>query len=235
MLWLSTPALAHKPSFGPYASLQDPFVVEDPNISIVVYQEITCEEDQIWLNLSAEEGFPIYIQGGVPEIDRLADYKPHIALLAPGLPAPEQTLPFDIPAGMGVQVFSPEEEPSDFYEPFTQTSSWIWIEETVPMPQTGEGYLVAWNDLGGTGKLWVATGTVEDFSDVAVDDFILWNEYVNNFHETGRFSPIIPKEEESCLSESTEEQATSSCAQGKSALLLFPFMIFFRKRSRSYT
>ena len=119
MLWISTLALAHKPSFGPYASFQDPFVVDDPNISIVVYQDITCTEDQIWLNFAAEEGFPIYIQGGVPEIERLSNYKPHIALLAPGLPTQTQNLPFDVPEGMGVRVFSPEEEPSDFYEPFT--------------------------------------------------------------------------------------------------------------------
>ena len=231
MLFIFGLAFAHKPSFGPFPTSENAFDVADPNISIVVYQEITCEENQIWLAFEAQEDFPLYIQGGIPEIDRLEDYKPHIALLAPGLPIPQTELPFDLPEGMGAQIFSPEEESSEFYEPFTQTSSWIWIEETVALPQNGEGYLVAWNEGSQTGKMWIATGTVEDFSDVAVSDFIMWNEYVNNFHETGKFEPVIPKEEQSCLEEENVE-TTNSCAHGKSTILLLPLLILFRNPSR---
>ena len=182
IILLSTLLWAHKPSFGPYSSIDSPFEVIDPNISIVVYQEITCEDHQIWFSFESLADFPLYVQVGVPVIDRLSDYQPHAAVIASGLPEPTVDLPFTIPDGLGVQVFSPDSTSSDFYEHFTQTSSWVWIEETLILPENGLAYIVAWNENNTTGKLWLATGTVEDFSDVAVADFILWNEYVNNFH-----------------------------------------------------
>ena len=66
------------------------------------------------MSFEATAGFDLYVQGGVPEIERLSDYKPTIAVVAPGFPDAEETLPFDIPEGLGVVVFAPEEESSDF-------------------------------------------------------------------------------------------------------------------------
>ena len=226
ILFLTTLSFAHKPSFGSFPSSEASFSVDDPNISIVVYQDITCEIDQIWLNFEGIAGFEVYIQGGIPQIDRLENYKPHIALLAPGLPEAE-ALPFDVPEGLGAILLSPEDEPSDFYEPFTQTDSWIWIEEYVTLPEDGTAYLVGWNEEQYTGKMWIATGTVEDFSDVAMTEFIEWGEYVNNFHETGRYELAPPKEEQSCL-ESTTEKQTSGCNGGAAFILCLPLL--FRRR-----
>ena len=227
---LSATLWAHKPSFGPYSSAETPFEVTDPNISIVVYQEITCEDQEIWFSFEAQEGFPLYVQVGVPVVDRLNTYMPHAAIIAPGLPEPTTTLPFSVPEGLGVMPLSPDETPSDFYEPFTQTSSWVWIEETVTLPESGSAYIVAWNEDSMTGKLWLATGTVEDFSDVEVSEFILWNEYVNNFHETGRFEPVLPKEESSCALET--EQAEAGCAQSKAFFVLWPILFLFHNRKK---
>ena len=194
-------ALAHKPTFSDDFNGPDKaFEVADPDISIVVYQDITCDTDQLWMTFEAEAGFPLYIQLGVPEIDRLADYRPSVALLAAGLPAPEETLPFEVPDGLGVEVFHSDgvAEPGEFYEPFTQTSSWVLVEETVELPEDGMGYLVAWDPAEWTGKLWLATGTIEDFSDVDSTEFIYWGEAVNDFHETGRYDRVEPTEESFC-------------------------------------
>jgi len=194
-------ALAHKPTFSDDFSGPDlAYEVADPEVSIVVYQEITCETDQLWFTFEAESGFPLYIQLGVPEIERLVDYRPSVALLAPGLAPATEALPFEVPDGLGVQVFhsGDVDEPGAFYEEFTQTSSWVLVEETVELPEDGTGYLVAWDPAGWTGKLWLATGTVEDFSDVDSTDFIYWGEAVNDFHETGRYDRVEPTEEISC-------------------------------------
>ena len=185
-LGLTLPAHAHKPFFsGDYGTLDDAWTVPDPEVSIVLYQEITCELPQLWMTLDGEEGFPLYIQLGVPVIDRLSDYRPSVALVAPGLPAPESELPFDVPEGNGILVFDSDDvdQPGGFYEPFTQTESWIMVEETVTLPQAGPAWLVAWDPGGQTGKLWVATGTVEDFTDVETADFIEWSALVKDFHE----------------------------------------------------
>ena len=232
-LLFSSNARAHKPSFGPHPSIADSFQVSDPNISIVVYQDITCEDDQLWLEFSAEEGFGLYVQAGIPVIERLESYLPHVAIVFPGFPTADREYPFEIPEGMGVYELKPTESPSDFYEPFTQTSSWIWVEETISLPQTGSGYIVGWNENTETGKLWLATGTVEDFSDVAVSDFIMWTEYVNNFHETGRYEQILPKEEQTCTENIESSEEKQGCG-GTMAWLLLP-ILFNRRRKENVT
>ena len=208
--------MAHKPSFGDtYTNQELAFEIQDPDISIVLYDEVTCEDPLLWMSFEAAEGFALYVQGGVPEIERLSDYKPIVAIVAPGFPEVEEALPFEVPEGLGVVVLEPEEEPSDFYEPFTQTSSWIWIEETLILPEGGTGYVVAWNEADTTGKLWIAVGTVEDFSDVETTEFISWNELVNNYHETGKFEIPPPTQEISCSDtfeeNNVEKEATRGC------------------------
>ena len=233
MILFSTLALtfAHKPSFGDtYTDQELAFEIEDPNISIVLYDEVTCEDPLLWMSFEATAGFDLYVQGGVPEIERLSDYKPTIAVVAPGFPDAEETLPFDIPEGLGVVVFAPEEESSDFYEPFTQTSSWIWIEETLTLPEDGTGYVVAWNDADTTGKIWIAVGTVEDFSDVETTEFISWNELVNNYHETGKFEIPPPTQEISCFDvdgndESKEVNSGCMYRDSRSIPILYLFVL----------
>ena len=231
---------AHKPSFGDtYTDQELAFEIQDPNISIVLYDEVTCEDPLLWMSFEATAGFDLYVQGGVPEIERLSDYKPTIAIIAPGFPEAEDALPFDIPEGLGVVVLEPEEEPSDFYEPFTQTSSWIWIEDTLTLPEDGTGYVVAWNNTDTTGKLWIAVGTVEDFSDVETTEFISWNELVNNYHETGKFEIPPPTQEISCLEVTDdnhiEKEASSGCMHTpkRPSLIfyLFAIVIILRRKT----
>ena len=211
---LSLAALAHKPSFGDsFISQESAYTVEDPNISIVVYQEVTCEGPELWLEFEGEAGFELYVQLGVPVVDWLEEYRPTVAVVAPGLPT-DVTVPFDLPEGMGAIVYEPEPEPAMFYEPFTQTSSWIWVEERLSLPETGKGYVVGWHDENQTGKMWIATGEVEDFSDVDPVEFIYWDEAVNNFHETGEYEFVEPRLSESCIPLNAEgdEEPVKSCA-----------------------
>ena len=183
-LWivLVSAGWTHKPSFGPYSSGEEAFVVEDMDISIVLYQKMTCDDDQLWLQYDGLAGDELFVQLGVPVIDRLESYRPLLGVFGPGI---EDTadVEFGIPGDHGGQVFEPLDEPLPFYEPFTQTESWIYVEETLILEQDGTGWIVAWHPERKTGKLWVAVGTVEDFSDVGIDDFTSWSAYLNDFHE----------------------------------------------------
>ncbi len=190
---------AHQPRFGDYYAIDEAYPVADPAVSIVVYKEVTCDSPQLWLALDPPDGFAAYVQLGVPQIDRLADYRPSLAVIAPGLPAPTEPLPFALPEGTGVVVLPAADTPTPFDEPFTQTSSWIWVEQTVELPQGGPAWLVAWDPSRRTGKLWVPTGTVEDFSTADVSDFVGWNRDVNAFHETARFEPADPEPQVTCV------------------------------------
>ncbi len=231
-------ALAHRPSFGPgYGSPSTAYVVEDPTVSIVVYSEITCEAPQLWMSVDAEAGFPLYLQLGVPELPRLKDWRPAIALLAPGLPEPTQAYPFDIPEGMGITMFSTEDlsEPGMFFEPFSGTSSWVLVEETVVLPQGGPALIVAWDPGGYTGKLWAATGTIEDFANVDPSNFVLWMEQVNNFHETGRYEEVPDIVEVDCVAEPPAAEDASGCrhvpAPGLAGLVGLAVLLLRRGRA----
>lgn len=192
-------AHAHQPSYGGDWSTSDgAFQVDDPAISIVVYKQITCDEPHLWLTFDATAGEDVWVQLGTPVIDRLEDYRPAMAVLGPDLPELDPaTVPFDIPAGLGGVVY-PSESPVEFYEPFTQTSSWILAEDWITMPTSGTSYLVAWDPGNQTGKLWLAMGVVEDFSDVDWSEAASWGEDVNNFHETGVYEPAPDVEEVVC-------------------------------------
>lgn len=231
-------AMAHKPSFSAddHTGPDDAFFVAEPEVSIVVYDEVSCEAPEMWMVFPADPTTPLYVQLGVPVIDRLRDHRPSVAVLAPGLPALDPAaVPFDVPDGLGGVVYETgdlEQEAYVFYEPFTQTESWIYVEDTLALPESGLGYVVAWDPDQQTGKLWVATGTVEDFSDVGVEDFTSWLPLVQTYHETADDMPEPPASEDSCAAPADPAPATGCAAAPAPAglgWLLLPLLAVLRR------
>ncbi len=246
LLLLSLPVLAHRPYFSEgHTSPETAFAVEDPDISIVLYDPVACEGPEVWMRFEAEAGYTARFQLGVPEIDRLAGYRPSLAVLAPGLPALD--LPFAVPEGVGGVVYdTADQDPDAFYEPFTRTRSWMLVEEELVLPEGGPAWLVAWDPEGWSGKLWVALGTVEDFSGVTSEDFLSWSEGVQDFHETGVFEEPPEIEEQDCAPEEAapavegaeEEAARAGCASapgGASAAGLGLALLALLRRRASAT
>ena len=199
MVWLLagllSTASAHKPAIG--GEWDEPtaaFPVADPEISIVVYRELTCEQPALWLAFDATAGDEVWVQLGVPVISRLAQDRPAMALLAPGLPPIDGDVPFAVPEGLGGVIIESGTEAADFYEPFTQTYSWIWAETWVNTPESGQAYLVGWNPEGRSGKLWLAMGTVEDFSDLEWSSAAALFGDIADFHETSGEAEVIEEE-----------------------------------------
>ena len=180
------PAQAHKPSYAnDNSSIDLAFEVTDPEISIVLYSEMTCTKDELWLHMDSTGFDEVWLELGVPQLERLADYRPSLAIVAEGLP--QADVPFEIPDGMGAKVIHTHdvEEPIPFSEPFTQTDSWILFRDWFEIPSDTDVYLVAYNPAEFTGKLWVAVGLIEDFSDADLSDFPEWLEKTQAFHEIG--------------------------------------------------
>ncbi len=185
--FVASPASAHKPSFsnGQYGGPDRAYPVQNIDHSIVVYHEITCDDRQLWLRFNAPEpGKGLFVQLGVPKIDRLERYRPTLAVVAPGLPPPQRQFPFAIPVGMGVEVLSAEISRA-FHEPFTGTDSWIVVERTLTLPSSGSGYIVAWDPDARPGKLWVAVGEKETFGAADLFRFFGWRASAQAFHEVG--------------------------------------------------
>ena len=246
ILILAGPVYGHKPFFseGQYQSADAAWPIEDIDISIVMYHHVTCDAQQLWLSFDAVSDEALYVQLGVPVIDRLVDYRPSVALLAPGLPALDGSLPFSVPDGLGGYILhsSGRDEPDSFYEPFTQTESWIWVEGTHQLPHEGRGYLVAWHPEGLTGKLWLAVGTVEDFSDASVEDFAGWRPKTRGFHELDPTDAQSASDPHQCAVPDPEASGRDSgCAassvaplgEGLMTLIFIVGVFLFRSRRKA--
>lgn len=203
LLLLSSSSEAHKPSYsenGTFSKVGTPYRITDVDLSIVVYHKADCNSLQMWMSFSIDKPRTIFMQLGVPKIIRLLEYRPKIAVLMPGLPQPTTKLPFALPEGYGAIVYDKSDlkRPSKFHEPFTNTTSLLLLEENVPLPKAGKGYIVAWHPKQ-TGKYWVAVGEREEFGP---EDFKLYNDVwfdkTQAFHEVGDYETNNPPKEQVC-------------------------------------
>ena len=157
-------AQAHKPvviNGGP-TNFETAHAVPDPEVSYVGYHERTPEAPELWFTFEAEEGTSLYMQPGVPKIDRYEMLRPAMVLLGPGMP--EVDVPFTIPAGYGGKVVTSEnQDPFVFEEEFTGTTSWQFPPTRLDAPETGRYYLVGYIPSGENGKFWIALGEEEVF------------------------------------------------------------------------
>lgn len=204
MLWLLplllTTADAHRPSFGDTGmdDAETAYLIEDIGVSIVVYKELTCAQPQLWMEYDGLAGEELLVQLGVPNIGRLANHRPAVAVIGPGMPELTEEVPFDVPEGLGGYVFYAEDEPTDFDEPFTQTQSWIFAEHTLVLPEDGIGYVVGYNPDELTGKIWLATGVIEDFAGIPASEMASWGPIVREFHEVDEYERPLSYQEEVC-------------------------------------
>jgi enterochelin esterase-like enzyme len=185
---LCSAAEAHRPIFSDKAAT-DPntaILISQPAISQVIYREITEEAKQVWLAFNAEEGFELFIQIGIPVLDRLKDFRPAMLVVGPGLP--EENPPFKLPEGTGAKNFSTNniKEPRFFHEHFTGTDSWILRTETVLLPKSGRYYAVAYVPSGKYGKLWLSIGRKESFGLAEWAQFADWKKKIRKFHEVSK-------------------------------------------------
>lgn len=187
VIWISLvrPAFAHRPLFTLDAAESPETAVQmaNPDLSQVVYREITDKTPQVWLTFTAPKDFALFIQVGIPKIDRQKDFRPAMALVGPGLPS--EAPPFPIPESTGTMTFPTQEvaKPRIFHEHFTGTDSWILRSETVKLSEPGRYYLVAFSPQKQTGKLWLSIGKKESFSLNDFKEFPAWRRRIREFHE----------------------------------------------------
>ena len=151
MLFLyTTIAFAHKPSFGEDFKI----LLKTHSLSMIqTYQSsytkalpvnpLNCGwnlKRRTILNSTCNWGF---------QLSLVSQNTPNVAVIAEGLPT-DVDIPFSLPENMGAMVFDSDPTPTEFFEPFTQTESWVWVEERITV--SGSGYIVEWHPEGYTGK-----------------------------------------------------------------------------------
>ncbi len=187
---ITTPAWAHVPlPPGAYVDPESALYVPEPDISQVLYYELSPDRPQLWLAFDGEQ--PLWIEFGVPVIPGLEDFEPILALVGPGFPPTDADVRFEVPAGKGVRILSPDPEIArgEFFERFTGTPSWDLGTWDVTLPEEGRYYLVATGPEGRHGKLWVAVGVREVFSLSDILNISQIMRDVRAFHEV---EPPLP-------------------------------------------
>jgi len=102
-------AQAHRPIFSEKTatSLELAVIITEPDVSQVIYREITENTPQVWLAFDANEGSELFIQIGIPVLDRLKNFRP--AMIVIGSSLPKGDFQIDIPKGMGGKDFSTDD------------------------------------------------------------------------------------------------------------------------------
>lgn len=182
-LIFSASALAHKPIFSSETGLDPNAAIpfSDPDISQVVYR-VLPKGGQVWTTVTVSADFELYVQMGIPVIERQKDFRPSLAVVGPGLDEPN--VPFTIPKGLGaVRIDTRSREPRFFHEPFTGTDSLILVTETIPLSQSGQFYVVAFDPNDEGGKLWISVGKKEKFGFLDLLRIGNIKKRVRTFHE----------------------------------------------------
>jgi hypothetical protein len=188
LLWVgSATGLGHVPflSDGSAVDAESAIVLADVQVSRVFYHEVTAEAPQLWLAFAVAAPQSVATKLAVPKIDRLADFRPALALLGPGVGNDE--VPFAVPAGLGARVIRTEEvrDPPVYDEVFTGTQAWELFDGSLELPAAGQYYVVAYAPGEATGKLWVALGLKEVFTPEDIATLREDVAAVREFHEVG--------------------------------------------------
>ena len=183
--YMSDTAEAHRPVFpdGLNKTADTAFELDDIDISQAVYQILNVDE-QVWLSFYPEQSSTqvAIIQLGIPVLEETKSFRPKVALISPSLQKID--LSFEIPERFGAIVYESEDQNviREFHEPFTNTKSWILIEDQFEIVENGIHYVVIFSDTNQSGKFWFATGTREVFDFSARSELNENVSKVKNFH-----------------------------------------------------
>ena len=162
--------LAHRPldTDGP-ATREEPIIVSNHKLSWAAYNQLTTPNDVDYYRFQAQQGDKIYASLLVPEIERLKEFNPDLALIGPSLNSDYAELSrtevvdklnFGPEEGVIIKQYS--KLTSDlFFEPFTQTSYWKKQKLIITAPASGTYYLTVFSSKEEVGKYVLSIGQQE--------------------------------------------------------------------------
>lgn len=133
-----------------HAEIEDAHKLNGIKISQAIYQQISKNNPNSWIKFEAKSGDNLDLELGLPKLDSLLEFRPTIELISPSNKSTELS---------SINVLNPKV----FYEPFTQTNSWVLWKNTIPLSESGTYYLVSSDPKNEFGKLWIAIGREESF------------------------------------------------------------------------
>jgi len=146
---------------------KDAIELPKPAVSYAVYASLERTGDVDFISFTLTE--PQHVKLGIllPYADKFKDYYPVYALVGPGLAAPDEDLPFELPEGYGILTVrsTPVKERPEFLEPFSFTRYYRGIKELeLDVKEPGTYYVVVWHPDGEYGDYLVSYGGSESFT-----------------------------------------------------------------------
>jgi hypothetical protein len=169
VLCAAHPAMAHVP----YIEKQDfseehPFVVRDSvENSKAIYAWFETAIDVDVYAFQVTKPVRVYAQALVIACPALEGLLPWFAVVGPGLPVPDEDLPFELPEGYGavvVQNKKPGEPRDTFFEPFSAKTYFDGPEFNQEVTEPGTWYIYYWDPHQLGGDYIAVIGTKESFS-----------------------------------------------------------------------
>jgi len=169
VLCVAHPAIAHVP----YIEKQDfseehPFIVHDSiENSKAIYAWFNTGTDVDVYTFEVSAPVMVYAQAIVIACPSLEGLLPWFAVVGPGLPVPNEELPFNLPDGYGAIVVknkNPGEPRDTFYEPFSAKTYYDGPEFNQEVTTPGLWYVYYWDPYKIGGDYVAVLGSKESFS-----------------------------------------------------------------------
>ena len=183
---MKSSAQAHVPFMAndEHPTVQSALTIENITTSKVIYQIITNSTFESWIQFEGRAGDILYLQLGIPYIDELENYRPSVAILPPSR-FPKLVDPDGIQdESLNVLNSTGIIHPEIFHERFTNTKSWILVEQRVSLDETGTYFIVSFSPNNEPGKLWLAVGREERFGPSDIAKLPSLTIEVRKFHES---------------------------------------------------
>jgi hypothetical protein len=149
-------------------SAEHPFVVTDSiENSKAIYAWFERGTDVDVYAFEVSEPVTVYAQSLVIACPSLETLLPWFAVVGPGLPVPDEALPFELPAGYGAVVVknkNPEERRDTFFEPFSAKTYFDGPEFRQEATIPGSWYVYYWDPYKIGGDYVAVLGLKESFS-----------------------------------------------------------------------
>jgi len=149
-------------------SAEHPFVVTDSiENSKAVYAWFETGTDVDVYAFEVSEPVTVYANALVIACPSLETLLPWFAVAGPGLPVPDEELPFELPVGYGAVVVpnkNPGEQRDTFFEPFSAKTYFDGPEFSREVTTPGTWYVYYWDPYKIGGDYVAVLGLKESFS-----------------------------------------------------------------------
>jgi hypothetical protein len=148
---------------GDYGLFEGGQYVDEPWFMWFVLGELSSASDVDMARFDYQAGERFKAEIFIPGHEELRSFNPYLALVGPGLPSPDQPLPFAIPDGMGA-IVATSQATYDYFDIFTQMVYFPRAKIEVVMPQTGRYYVAVWGQPVGMARYALDIGIMENFA-----------------------------------------------------------------------